>query len=181
MIHHDQRKNTVADVMLKALNKILFIIFVCIGCDKTTEYTDIFSDGLPTPDKTATFDLSDSQYGIEKIDTFFIDINDNGKPDTITRERFVTGTGHAYTTYQMTLDNGIQLANLKTHEGADCILTAYKFYFDPFTIVKASRPLGSDYTEPTKAKLEKFQIKDNKLEMTSEKNHKSICDVRYLL
>ena len=129
-------------------------MFVCIGCEKTTEYTGIFSDGLPTPDKTATFDLSDVRYGIEKINTFFIDINNNKKTDTITRERFVTGTGHAYTTYTITLDNGAQLANLKTHEGADCVLTAYKFYFDPFSIIKVSRPLGNDYTEPTKVKLE---------------------------
>lgn len=156
-------------------------MFACIGCEKTTEYTGVFSDGLPPPHKTKTFDLSDNQYGIAQIDTFFIDINNNGKPDTIIRERFVTGTAHAYTTYKITLDNGIQLANLKTHEGADCVLTAYKFYFNPFTVLKAYRTVKNDYVEPTKAKLEKLKIINDKLEKTSEKNRSPICDVRYLL
>jgi hypothetical protein len=35
--------------------------------------------------------------------------------------------------------------------------------------------------EPTKAKIEKFEIKNNKIESVSSKEHRPICDVRYLL
>ena len=181
MIFHVQERNTVADVMLKVLSRYLLIVFVCSACENATEYTDIFSDGLPEPNKTEIFDLSDEHYGVERIDTFYIDINDNQKPDTITKGRFITGTAHAYTCYNITLDDGTKLDELRTIEGADCILQAYKFSFDPFTIVKATRQPGNDYIEPTKAKLETFKTNHNKLDKVSEKNYNAVCDVRSLL
>ncbi len=48
-------------------------------------------------------------------------------------------------------------------------------------ITSASRSVGKDYMEPTKAKVETFEIKDNKMESVSYKEHRPICDVRYLL
>lgn len=181
MIFHVQERNTVADAMLKVLSRYLLIVFVCSACENATEYTDIFSDGLPEPNKTEIFDLSDEHYGVERIDTLYIDINNNQKADTIERGRFVTGTAHAYTFYNITLDDGTKLDELRTIEGADCVLQAYKFSFNPFMIVKASRQLGNDYIEPTKAKLEKFKINTNKLDKVSEKNYNAVCDVRSLL
>lgn len=177
MIPHIQEKNTGADAMQKVLTS--FLLF-CAACTKQFEYAGIFSDGLPTPDKTETFILPD-EYGTKQIDTFYIDINNNGIKDTIKRGRFVTGTAHSYTFYDIYLDNGKKLERLTTLEGADCVLRAYKFQIKPFLITSASRNVGADYVEPTKAKIENFKIKDNKMESVSSKEHRPICDVRYLL
>ena len=165
--------------MQKVLIKF-FILLLCMACSSRVEYTEDFFDGLPQPDKTEIFDLPDD-YGIKKIDTFFIDINNNGKNDTIKRGRFVTGTAHSYTFYDIYLDNGELLTHLTTHEGADCVLRTYKFQIQPFVITSASRPIGKDYMEPTKAKIETFEIKNNKIESVFSEEYNPICDVRYLL
>lgn len=179
MIHHIQVKNTDVDAMQK-VSISFFVLLFCTACTNQVEYTGIFSDGLPEPDKTETFDLSD-EYGTKQIDTFYIDINNNGTKDTIKRGRFVTGTAHSYTFYDIYLDSGKKLERLTTLEGADCVLRAYKFQMQPFLITSASRDIGEDYTEPTKAKIEKFEIKGNKIKSVSSKEHGPICDVRYLL
>jgi len=179
MIHYIQVKNTDADAMLKALIKY-FVLLLCAACSRQVEYTANFSDGLPKPDKTEVFDLPDN-YGTKQVDTFFIDINNDGKKDSIKRGRFITGTAHSYTFYDIYLDNGELLVHLTTLEGADCILRAYKFQMQPFVITGASRPVGKDYAEPTKAKVETFEIKNNKIESVSNKKYSPICDVRYLL
>ena len=168
-----------ADVMRKVLINF-FVLLLCVACSRQVEYTDDFSDGLPAPDKTEYFDLSDG-YGIKQIDTFYIDVNNNGIKDIIKRGRFVTGTAHSYTYYDIYLDNGEKLERLTTLEGADCVLRAYKVQIYPFVITGASRNVGADYMEPTKAKIEKFEIKKNKIESISSKEHSPICDVRYLL
>lgn len=168
-----------ADVVQKVLIKF-FVLLLCTACAKQVEYTGIFSDGLPMPDKTETFDLSD-EYGTKQIDIFYLDVNNNGIKDTIKRGRFMTGTAHSYTYYDIQLDNGEKLARLTTLEGADCVLRAYKFQIQPFLITSAARDIGKDYLEPTKAKIETFEIKDDKIESISSKEHKPICDVRYLL
>ncbi len=165
--------------MLKVLIKC-FVLLLCAACSRQVEYTADFSDGLPKPDKTEVFDLPED-YGTKQIDTFFIDINNDGKQDTIKRGRFVTGTAHSYTFYDIYLNNGKLLTHLTTLEGADCILRAHKFQTQPFLITSASRDVGKDYTEPTKAKVETFEIKNDKIESVSVKKHSPICDVRYLL
>ena len=167
-----------------AMRKVLinfFVLLLCVACgNQVDEYTGVFSDGLPIPDKTETFDLLD-EYGTKQIDTFYIDVNNNGIKDTIKRGRFVTGTAHSYTFYDTYLDNGKKLERLTTIEGADCVLRAYKFQIQPFLITSASRDIGEDYIEPTKAKIEKFEIKDDKIESVSSKDYSPICDVRHLL
>lgn len=168
-----------ADAMQKVLTSFLVLLF-CAACSKQVEYAGIFSDGLPEPDKTETFDLPD-EYGTKQIDTFYVDVNNNGKKDVIKRGKFVTGTAHSYTFYDIYLDNGNLLTHLTTQEGADCVLRAYKFQMQPFVITSASRPLGQDYVEPTKAKIEIFEIKNDKIESVSDKEYGPICDVRYLL
>lgn len=165
--------------MLKVLIRY-FVLLVCVACSKQVEYTGDFSDGLPKPDKTEVFDLPED-YGTKQIDTFYLDINKDGKKDIIKRGRFVTGTAHSYTFYDIYLDNGERLIRLTTQEGADCVLRAYKFQMQPFMITSASRSVGKDYMEPTKAKVETFEIKNNKITSVSNKEHRPICDVRYLL
>ena len=179
MIHHIQEKNTDADVMLKVLIRY-FVLLVCVACSKQVEYTGDFSDGLPKPDKTEVFDLPED-YGTKRVDTFYLDINNDGKKDTIKRGRFVTGTAHSYTFYDIYIDNDELLTHLTTLEGADCVLRAYKFQMRPFVITSASRPVGKDYMEATKAKVETFEIKNNKIESVSDKEYRPICDVRHLL
>ena len=165
--------------MLKILIKC-FVLLLCVACSRQVEYTGSFSDGLPEPDKTQVFDLPED-YGTKQIDTFYLDINDNGIRDTIVRGRFVTGTAHSYTFYDIYLDSGELLTHLTTHEGADCVLRAHKFQLRPFLITSASRPIGNDYMEPTKAKVETFRIDNNKIESVHSKEYRPICDVRYLL
>ncbi len=165
--------------MLKVLNRC-FVLLLCAACSRQLEYTADFSDGLPVPDKTEEFDLPDN-YGIKRMDTFFIDINNDGKKDTIKRGRFVTGTAHAYTFYDIYLNNGTKLTRLTTQEGADCVLRAYKFQMQPFAITSAYRKPGKDYMKPTKANVEVSEIKNNKIESISNKKYRKICDVRYLL
>ena len=179
MIHHIQAKNTDAGVMRKVLINF-FVLLLCAACSRQVEYTGVFSDGLPQPDKTEVFDLPED-YGTKQIDTFYLNINNDGKKDTIKRGRFVTGTAHSYTFYDIYLNNGELLTHLTTLEGADCILRAYKFQMQPFVITSASRPVGKDYIEPTKAKVETFEIKTDKIESVSVKEHSPICDVRNLL
>ena len=179
MIIHTQAKNTDADVMQKVLIKC-FVLLLCAACSNQIEYTADFSDGLQKPDKTEVFDLPDN-YGTKQIDTFFIDINNDGQKDIIKRGRFVTGTAHSYTFYDIYLGSDELLAHLTTVEGAECVLRAYKFQMQPFAIISASRPMGQDYAEPTKAKIETFEIKNNKIEAVSDKEYRPICDVRYLL
>lgn len=167
-----------------AMRKVLinfFVLLLCAACTKQVhEYTGVFSDGLPTPDKTEFFDLVDG-YGTKQIDTFYIDVNDNGTKDTIKRGRFVTMTAHSYIFYDIYLDNGKKLEQLTSLEGADCVLRAYKFQMRPFLITCASREIGEDYMEPTKTKIEKFEIKANKIKSVSSREYRPICDVRYLL
>lgn len=158
------------------------MVLGCMGCDNTNtgEYMGDFLDGLPNPDKIENFDLPDD-YGVDRLETFYIDINGNGAPDIIKRGHFFTGTAHSYNFYEIYLDTGEQIADLKTHQGADCVLVAYKFDFNPFVVRVASRSVGDDYSQPTKAKVETLEISGNKLKTVSSKNRGAVCDVRYLL
>ncbi len=73
------------------------------------------------------------------------------------------------------------MPSFRTVEGADCFLQAYKFQFNPFMLIKASRLFGEGYAEPSKAKIEKFEIIDGELKKASETDGGIICDVRELL
>ncbi len=144
--------------------------------------------GLPkTPDNIESFDITEDEesgtfYGTSNIDTFYIDINNDERKDAIKRGTFVTMTAHGYTFYEIYLNNGKRIAEFRTIEGADCFLQVYKFQFNPFILTKASRPLGEEsWIQPTKSKIEKFQIIDDKLEKISEDSGPTICDVRELL
>jgi hypothetical protein len=121
-------------------------------------------------------------YGTTKKDTFFIDINNDSKKDKIIRGQFSNMVDILYTFYEIYLDNGERIAEFRTLEVYECFLGAYKFQFDPFMLTKASRPFGEEsWTQPTKAKIERYQIINDKLEKTSEAAAGTICDVRELL
>jgi hypothetical protein len=143
--------------------------------------------GLPEkPDYIENFPSEDENYdyGITQKETFFIDINNDGKKDKITRGRFSNITAHGYTFYEIWLNDGtkLEVPSFRTSEGADCFSQAYKFQFEPFLLTKASRPWGEEsFIQPTPAKIETFQIIDDKLERISETSGGIICDVRKLL
>jgi len=144
-------------------------------------------DGLPRPDYIEYFDIEQedgSVYGISRKETFFIDVNGDGKKDKIIRERFETMTAHGYYFYDIELHNGkkLEIPSFRTVEGADCFLQIYKFQFSPFAIIKASRPLGEEsWIQPTAVKIETYELKGDKLVKISEINTAPICDVRDLL
>lgn len=180
-----------AGVMRSQLIKCFIIILCCTSCAKAPVYVDYdnIDYGLPkTPDKKEYFDVENKKdgdvYGVSNIDTFYIDINDDGKKDKITRGCFANISAHGYTFYKMELSNGkkLEMSDFRTFEGADCFLQAYKFQFNPFILTKVSRPLGEEsWVQPTKAKIEKYKIVNDKLEKISEKSVGKICDVRELL
>ena len=176
-----------ADAVLKRLTKYFSILLLCASCAKNSAYIDYdrMDYGLPkTPDKEERFDVETGDgypYGVSHKDTFFIDINNDGKKDKIIRGRFSTWSAHGYTFYEIYSSNGKQDAKFRTLEAAECFLEAYKFQFDPFVLTKASRPWKETWITPTHAKIEKFQIINDKLEKISEKSVGKICDVRELL
>ncbi len=163
------------------LIKLFCILLACTTCSK--EENNTYYNLPEQPDATQVFDLSQNDnYGISHIDTFYIDINDNKKADTINRGRFVTGTAHGYTFYEIILDNGDKIADFRTIESADCALQAYKFQFNPFVIIKASRPLSDKgWTIETATTIEKYKLNGNRLEKFHEHNAGNICDVNELL
>lgn len=181
-----------ADVMRNRWIKFFVLILCCTSCAKDPVYIDYdnMDYGLPKiPDKEENFDITEDEdagtvYGVSNIDTFYIDINDDGIKDKIMRGYFATMTAHGYSFYKMELSNGkeLDLSDFRTVEGADCFLQVYKFQFNPFVLTKVSRPLGEEsWVQPTKAKIEKYKIVNDKLEKVSEKSVGKICDVRELL
>ena len=172
------------------MNKyLLLIIIFCAGCGgyvcELCENPYNVTDGLPKPDHTEYFDISEGNgdvYGVHSIGTFYIDINNDGKKDKIKRGHFVTMTAHGYDFYEIELHNGkkLDLPGFRTIEAAECFLQFYHFQFEPeFQLTKISRPLGKEsWTQLTPIKIEKFKIINDKLEKISTKSHKPMCDVR---
>ncbi|MDR1207433.1 MAG: hypothetical protein LBK26_03405 [Rickettsiales bacterium] len=173
--------------MLKQLIRYFLIFLFCAACAGRPTYVDYdkMDYGLPkTPDKEEIFNVETENldvYGVSNIDTFYIDISDDGKKDKIIRGYFANISAHGYTFYEIYLNNGEQVARFRTLEGADCFLEAYKFQFEPFILTKASRSWKDTWATPTPAKIEKYKITNNKLEKISEKSGGIICDVRELL
>ncbi len=144
--------------------------------------------GLPEiSDQTETFNIEESDgsvYGISRKDTYFIDVNHDGKKDKLIRGRFSNMTAHGYTFYEIYLHDGtkIDFPDFRTVEGADCFLQSYKFRIKPFEITKVSRPMGQDWTDPTNALVERYIIFNKRAEREFiMKTHKPVCDVRALL
>jgi hypothetical protein len=148
---------------------------------------DDWEDGLVMPVHVEYSNAEDEDgmvYGIIKKETFSIDMNNDGEKAEVTRGRFDTGTAHGYTFYEMKLQDGkkLDIPDFRTVEGADCFLQAYKFYFAPFFIRKAYRPLGEEsWIQPTQSKIEEYRIIDGKIQKISEIPTPPVCDVRELL
>jgi hypothetical protein len=175
------------DAVQNRLIKYFSVLLFCASCASKPVYInhDNMDYGLPkVPDEKEIFNIETENwdiYGISSIETFYIDVNNDGKKDKIIRGRFSNISAHGYDFYEIYSDNGTEIAKFRTVEGADCFLEAYKFQFNPFLLIKASRPWHKTWATPMPAKIERYQIIDDKLEKISETVGGIICDVRELL
>lgn len=148
---------------------------------------DEFSDGLGQPDTVSRNAPDEFGAGVVSVETFNRDINDDGRPDRITRTRVENGTPHFYYEYKIEINerNGfrdITPAGFRTTEGESCALQKLQFSFRPdFHVTKVSRKWVDSWDTPTPAEKTVYGIYDGNLEITETSQLKSICNVAELL
>lgn len=153
--------------------------------DFQTNYQE-FSDGLNNPDSLTTYPLDEYGTGISQKSIYYIDINNDGMPERITKTFIETGNAHSYYEYKIELNiDGkfidITPQNLRTTNGDNCDLQQIQFVFKPdFKIVLIYRELGETWNEPTMAKKQIFSIIDNKIQSGKIQTLRNICDVKKL-
>ena len=147
----------------------------------------IFSDGLGTPDSVTKYDLDEFDVGVTEKSIYYIDINNDGEKDRITKTFTDTGNAHSYYTYKIELKNNnkyidITPKNLNTTNGASCDLQQIQFSFAPkFKITTISRELGDTWLEPTMAYKQEYTLsKNNQIESAPRQQMRPICDVKEL-
>lgn len=151
-----------------------------------TQTTDEFSDGLAMADTSTRGTLDEFGAGISQTDVFNRDINNDGRPDRITRTRVENGTPHYYYEYKIELNNDGRYVDItpdgfRTTEGAECALQKLRFSFSPdFSITKISRKWTDSWTTPTMAVKTTYALHNGKLNVSDTHNMKSICDVSEL-
>ena len=145
-----------------------------------------FDDGLGESDSSTTYPLDEWGAGLFQVDVFIRDINNDGRPDKITRSQIETGTAHFSYEYRIeinTPDGMIDITpeNFKTVEGADCSLQKLRFVFSPsFGIVKISRPWQETWTTPTMATRDIYSIVNDDIHHLSSNEMGVVCDVMEL-
>jgi len=146
-----------------------------------------FTDGLGQPDEVTNHTPDEFGAGIVSIETFNRDINNDGRPDRITRTRVENGTAHFYYEYKIELgtDGGmrdITPDGFRTTEGARCALQKLRFSFRPdFTVTKVSRNWRDSWDTPTPSTKTVFSMQGENLEISETQKLKSVCDVADLL
>jgi len=142
-----------------------------------------FNDGLGNPDQVQRFVSVEDDAELVSIETFDIDINNDGVKDRITKSRFENGTAHFYYEYKIELNLDEQFVDItpdefRTIEGADCSLRKLRFVFYPsFQVIKISRTWEDTWITPTLATRTIYKLKNNKLEIASTSALKKICNV----
>lgn len=147
-----------------------------------------FDDGLRHADTTRRFQLDDMGEGLFTSEIFNVDINSDGRPDRITRNRYENGTDHFYYDYIIELNtpNGYQNITpdqFRTIEGSECALRKIQFIFSPeFHIKVISRPWQESWTTPTMATLTAYGFTNNgsQLDILTQRATQRICDVSEL-
>lgn len=145
-----------------------------------------FTDGLQNPSDVRRFKPDDSGAGITEIAEYTYDINNDGRPDKITRSRVENGTVHFQYVYKIELNDNdgyvdITPRNFYTVEGAECALQKLQFSFKPdFSVTKISRPMGDDWDMPTQTTKTVFALWNNKMHTVSSIEYKTVCDVSEL-
>lgn len=147
---------------------------------------DRFNDGLAKPNAQTKNAPDEFGVGVTDVRIYNRDLNNDGRPDKITRTHIENGTSHFTNEYKIELATDIGYIditpdNLKTVEGADCALQKLRFYFDPvFMIEKIGRNIGEDYVTPTMAYKTIYKMIDNQLVQISQTPITEICDVSEL-
>ena len=153
-------------------------------------YYMTFDDGLPEkPNSTEYFTPTNSYgaiSGVTQTETFYIDINNDGIPDRITRNRFVSpATPIGYTFYKIELQQknrkyiDITPPGFRTAEGTECFTTVYKFGFLPkFSIGRISRGMGATEQTPQPVMITGYELILDQIVKASEFYYLPMCDVR---
>ncbi len=155
----------------------------------TTENTvggSAFSDGLENPESVKRFEPDEFGAGVVEISEYNIDINNDGKPDRITRTRENSESAHFTYIYKVELNVNGELVDItpkgfQTIEGLECALQKLKFSFNPdFSVTVISRPLGQTWDTPTTSTRIVYTLWGNRMYAASKKTGKTICDVSEL-
>lgn len=194
----DKIKNLIwilAIVVLGALSYVLYTTYTKqktetpptpVFSDEFINNNSGFSDGLTNPDSVTKYPLDEYDVGIAEKSIYLADINNDNKPDRITKTFFETGNAHSYYEYKIELNqNGkfidITPEKFRTISGADCDLQLVQFVFKPqFKVILISRDLGETWLDPTTAKKQIFKLSENKLQKTETKTLRKVCDVKEL-
>lgn len=149
--------------------------------------TDEFFDGLRDPDSVTRYELDEFDIGVSEKSVYYIDVNDDGAKDRITKTFIETGNAHSYYTYKIELKKGYEYVditpnNFKTTNGASCDLQQIRFSFSPkFKVTIISRELGETWLTPTMAYRQEFMLdKSGTFTSTPQQKIRSICDVKKL-
>ncbi len=145
-----------------------------------------FDDGLGTPTRIQRYKLDEFGAGVAERAEFEYDINNDGRPDLITRTRNETGTVHFEYVYKIELNDGEKLNDITpdgfyTIEGSDCARQKLQFSFEPdFSVTKIFRPLGDEWDTPTASQKQVFSIWNNRMHVVTDIEYKTVCDVSEL-
>ena len=145
-----------------------------------------FSDGLENPVSVHNFEPDEFGEGVVEVATFSYDLDQDGRPDKISRARRETGTAHFQYIYKVELNDGQKMVNITpkdlfTVEGQECARQKIQFSFKPdFSITKISRPLGEDWNTPTQSTKTVYTLWNNSLHVATVSEYKTVCDVAEL-
>jgi hypothetical protein len=145
-----------------------------------------FTDGLENPVSEHNFEPDEFGEGVVEVATFSYDIDEDGRPDRISRARRETGTAHFQYIYKVELNNGEKMVNITpkdffTVEGAECAHQKIQFSFKPdFSITKISRTMGEDWNTPTPSTKTVYTLWNNNLHVATTSEYKTVCDVAEL-
>lgn len=176
VFYNAHKKNTVKPQMMMTVNDY-----------EAPEQIQKFSDGLHNADSITRYDLDEFDIGVSEKSIYYVDINQDGIKDRITKTFTQTGNAHSYYSYKIELKKGdtyidITPNNLRTTNGASCDLQQIQFIFQPtFKITIISRELGDTWPTPTMAYRQEYGLtKENKLTSSTRQKIRPICDVKEL-
>jgi len=145
-----------------------------------------FNDGLGRPGTVTEYPLDEYGAGLASVEVFHHDINNDGRPDRITRRREENGTDHFTYEYTIELNNGDEYVDItpedfKTIEASECALQKLQFTFTPaFRVIKISRPWQDTWLTPTMATRDTYSVIKNQIHHIDHSDLTTVCDVAEL-
>ena len=124
------------------------------------------------------------QTGVDKIEIFDLDLNNDNVADRITKTHWSNISAHEDNEYNIELNQNRSFTSVKkfrTVIGAEATLTLFYFNFKPsFAITKISRPLKESFATPTLAVKTIYKLIDNKIVPTETQTMSETIDVTEL-